>query len=311
MADTPGRRRNDPAGWLMDSIRDAGFEYLIGRYYGVYRAIVIDVSDPEQRGRVRAVVPALNQTEDGDVGPDLWALPVMPGLARGLSAQHGVFWPPDVGDPVWIMFEGGVPEKQVYIGGWLSKGDAGPMSSPDASVKGLGTKSGHTVRLSDADGDVSIRITKGDGSGGVDGTEVVMAHDGSVRIASKGGGSVAISGDGKTISAVSSDGARVDIGGGHAKLSDGAGSGVDAGPDGLRLFGSKVTIDAEVVDINATASLALGKGAVEPAVKGTSFLQKWQAHGHVVASPWGNTVPMSTTPVLVPGSDLSTVVKVG
>ena len=70
------------------------------RFYGKYRGIVFDNSDPMQVGRILAQVPdVLGET------PSSWALPCVP--AAGVQA--GCFIVPPIGSQVWIEFEQGDP----------------------------------------------------------------------------------------------------------------------------------------------------------------------------------------------------------
>ena len=72
--------------------------------FGLYRGLVIDANDPEQRGRLKVGMPAL--------GPDpYWAMPCVPNA----NAAASIAAPPD-GSIVWIMFEGGDPNMPVWIG---------------------------------------------------------------------------------------------------------------------------------------------------------------------------------------------------
>ncbi len=84
-------------------------ERLDHRYYGKYRGYVHDVNDPQNTGRIRAMVPRLlNDTPTG------WALPCAPFA----GPDQGFFAIPDVGAGVWIEFEGGDLSRPIWSGGW-------------------------------------------------------------------------------------------------------------------------------------------------------------------------------------------------
>lgn len=95
---------------------------------GVYRARVATAADPEERMRVRLIVPQVL----GDAQSD-WALPAFP---LGLSQV------PPRGTPVWAMFEGGDPLLPVYFGSWLRSGEPAVLGTdsinldqiPDGSI---------------------------------------------------------------------------------------------------------------------------------------------------------------------------------
>jgi hypothetical protein len=78
-------------------------------YYGKYRGTVINNIDPEQRGRIMALVPdVLGMT------PSSWALPCVPIAGK----QEGVFVIPQIGAGVWIEFEQGDPDYPIWTGGF-------------------------------------------------------------------------------------------------------------------------------------------------------------------------------------------------
>ncbi len=69
--------------------------------YGLYRAVVQDNVDPEQRYRLRVDAPSLGST------PLPWAEACVP---------SGQCCGPSIGDSVWIMFEAGDVNNPVWIG---------------------------------------------------------------------------------------------------------------------------------------------------------------------------------------------------
>lgn len=79
------------------------------RLDAIYRGVVTRTNDPEGLGRIRATVPqALGRLECA------WAWPATPNI-DGIPAL-------DVGDPVWVAFEGGEVEKPVWLGTWPRPG---------------------------------------------------------------------------------------------------------------------------------------------------------------------------------------------
>ncbi len=79
------------------------------KFYGKYRGTVINNIDPEQRGRIQAIVPAVS-----NVAPTSWAMPCVPMAGK----EQGVFMIPQIGSGVWIEFEGGDPDKPIWVGGF-------------------------------------------------------------------------------------------------------------------------------------------------------------------------------------------------
>jgi hypothetical protein len=79
------------------------------RYYGKYRATVINNADPLQEGRIQVMVPAVS-----NVALSSWAMPCVP--IGGLQA--GVFVLPQQLSSVWVEFEQGDPDRPIWVGGF-------------------------------------------------------------------------------------------------------------------------------------------------------------------------------------------------
>lgn len=79
------------------------------KYYGIYRATVVNNIDPEQMGRINVIVPAV-----GGVTPSTWAMPSIPFSGK----QSGAFMVPQIGAGVWVQFEAGDPDYPVWTGGF-------------------------------------------------------------------------------------------------------------------------------------------------------------------------------------------------
>lgn len=77
------------------------------RYYGKYRATVINNVDPLQIGRIQVMVPDVS-----NVIPTGWAMPSVP--VAGI--QTGFFAVPIVGSGVWVEFEQGDPDFPIWTG---------------------------------------------------------------------------------------------------------------------------------------------------------------------------------------------------
>jgi hypothetical protein len=81
----------------------------VQKFYGKYRGTVINNIDPEQIGRIMAIVPAVS-----NVIPTSWAMPCVPFAGKA----EGFFAVPQIGAGVWIEFEGGDPDKPIWVGGF-------------------------------------------------------------------------------------------------------------------------------------------------------------------------------------------------
>lgn len=83
------------------------------RYFGKYRAKVVDIQDPEKRGRIRVMCPkVLGKAKSA------WCLPCVP-VAYDFG---GDFVLPKLGEFVWVEFESGEVDKPIYTGGlWCTE----------------------------------------------------------------------------------------------------------------------------------------------------------------------------------------------
>jgi uncharacterized protein involved in type VI secretion and phage assembly len=79
----------------------------INKFYGKYRATVFNNIDPEQRGRIQAIVPDVS-----GLIPTSWAMPCVPVAGK----QSGVYVVPQIGAGVWIEFEQGDPDYPIWTG---------------------------------------------------------------------------------------------------------------------------------------------------------------------------------------------------
>ncbi len=124
------------------------------RYYGKYQGFVVDIADPQQRGRLRAQVPEIL----GDVVSG-WAEPCFP---YGGGGNFGTFSVPPVtrdGDAyttgVWIEFRGGDPQHPIWVGTFFGAPGGTPEApgddaAPSTDVHVSRTFAGHSVLAVDA-----------------------------------------------------------------------------------------------------------------------------------------------------------------
>ena len=82
---------------MTDPDLDRLMEELESHLFGKYRGKVVDNNDPDKRGSVRVVVPAVMGEKE------LWALPCVPYAGPDV----GFFAIPPVDASVWVEFENG------------------------------------------------------------------------------------------------------------------------------------------------------------------------------------------------------------
>ena len=83
------------------------------KYYGLYQGIVVDIKDPEKRGRIRVKCPDVL----GGSTKSAWCDPLVP-VAYD---NGGDFCIPSLEETVWIQFIAGDANRPVYMGGWWQK----------------------------------------------------------------------------------------------------------------------------------------------------------------------------------------------
>ena len=127
-------------------ITEEGLEGL-GRYYSVYRGIVIDNEDTEKNmNRVKVCIPEVMG------GTFAWALP---------KGQHGSistgfkFLAPKIGDIVFVTFEFGDPTKPLWeYHGWGLQQIPEPLNGPNKM--GLVTPEGNLIVINDDEGTLNL-----------------------------------------------------------------------------------------------------------------------------------------------------------
>ena len=161
---------------------------LGGRWYGVAPALVVDIKDPDNQGRVKVTLP---WSVDGKGARyESWAR-----LATMMGGKNrGSWFVPDVDDEVLVAFEHGDPRRPYVLGGMWNGRDQAPESMDGAGnnyKKVLRSRNGVKVTLDDQDGQEKLiletpggqKITLKDGPGAV---EVVDSNGNSVKLETAG-----------------------------------------------------------------------------------------------------------------------------
>jgi len=116
------------------------------RYYGKYRATVLNNLDPLLQGRIMVQLADIY-----GLFPSTWATPCIPlaGINSGMIAL------PAIGSQVWIDFEAGDPEYPIWSGGFWdpTSGTMPPLAlagaTPATPNIHLQTTTGVSITLSD------------------------------------------------------------------------------------------------------------------------------------------------------------------
>jgi hypothetical protein len=279
---------------IIEMIVGFGLEYF-RVYPGLYRGIVTRNDDPDKRGRIQARVPCVHSD-----APNIWIKPTH----QGAGANRGSFWPPEVGDTVFVSFAQGKPGRpELYIGGWYGNPNGETevptelgYSGDYPDKRGFVTRMGHVLLFNDEEGNESIELiwNKADsGDEAFSDRTKTAARPGS---ASNGGGTAHLKfqSDGsieiQDNNATSAQKITLNAEDGEIVVSDANGNIVTLNSSGAR-------IDSTAIDI--------GGDATEPAMLGDAWKAWAEAHTHGTA--WGPSGPplQPPTPTI-----LSQVVKV-
>jgi len=216
------------------------------RMYGVYPAVVTDIRDPDQQGRVKVSLPWAPDTGGSSYGN--WAR-----LATFMAGNHrGSWFIPDVNDEVLVAFEGGDPARPYVIGSLWNGVDA-PPETMDAEGgnyrKVLRSRNGVTLTLDDTDGAEQLILE-------TPGGQKVTLKDGPGRIVigDSNGNAVQLDPGGITVTSP----ARVIVNAGTVEISAGMVT-VNAG---MSKFSGVVQADTVICNSVISASYSPGAGNI-------------------------------------------------
>lgn len=159
-----------------------------GKFYGVYPAVVVDISDPDGQGRVKVKLPWA--PDSGGSSYEAWAR-----LATMMAGNNrGSWFIPDVDDEVLVVFGAGDTRKPYVVGALWNGTDAAPESMDgggENNIKSIRSRNGVKVTMDDTNGSETLRLetpggqsmTLKDGPGVV---EVVDSNGNSIKLESSG-----------------------------------------------------------------------------------------------------------------------------
>ncbi|MFV0257739.1 MAG: phage baseplate assembly protein V [Acidimicrobiales bacterium] len=116
------------------------------RHFGLYPAVVVDLVDPDDLGRVEVRLPSLGLTGDEDVRA--WATVLSPYA----DDDQGFLALPEVGSQVVVGFEAGDPRRPYMVGAAWNGREAPPATAAAANdIRVLKSRSGSVLRFDDGD----------------------------------------------------------------------------------------------------------------------------------------------------------------
>lgn len=243
------------------------------RYYGKYRAFIVDNQDPETRGRCKLTVPSVL----GETVSD-WALPC---FAYGGGAGFGVIAVPPAGSQVVAEFMEGDISSPLWTGAFWRATDEVPeefTGNTEPTAKVCKTESGHVFVFEDMDGEGKITLQSS--------AQAILEMDanGSLALTDSGGATVTLDASSGEIKIEDANGNSMVMSSSGITCSDASGNEIATSSGGVNIKASAtVTIEG--------ASVALGGSGGEPLIKGTTFLSSFNAHTHVCTAPGAPSGP--------------------
>lgn len=123
-------------------------------YYGVYPALVTDLVDPDNLGRVEVRLPWLGTTGDSDVRA--WATMCSPYA----DSEQGLLVLPEVGSQVVVAFEAGNTRRPYIIGAaWNGQEKLPHPPERSNNIRLMRTRSDSRLEFDDAGGSEKVSLT--------------------------------------------------------------------------------------------------------------------------------------------------------
>jgi len=261
--------------------------YIDEKRFGKYRAIVTDNKDPEKRGRLRFVVPAVLADQESD-----WALPCLP---YGGTSQQGMFMVPEIDAQIWVEFEEGDINRPIWVGTfWQQEEDTPEDAAKDEPTTRLfQTQSGHILQFDDEAGEEQFRLYHPADA------EMIIDKNGSISLTDTSGAVLKMDAENNEIIIEDANGNTMTMNSSGTKVEDSNGNIIEMAAAGITAEAPKIIVKGGQVH--------LGDEGGEPVIKGQSFLSMFATHIHTVAPVVGGP----TSPPIPQGemSTLSTTVK--
>jgi uncharacterized protein involved in type VI secretion and phage assembly len=217
-----------------------------GRLYGLYSALVSDIKDPDNQGRVKVTLPWAPDTGSGQY--EAWA---RLGTLMG-GNNRGSWFVPDVNDEVLVGFEAGDPRRPFVIGALWNGSDSPPETMDGAGnnyKKVVRSRNGVKLTLDDHDGQEALIVETPGGQ-----KLTLKDGPGTVTIEDSNGNSVKLESAGITVTTS----AKATVNASQVSVSAGLVS-VDAG---MSKFSGVVQADTVIANSVISASYTPGAGNI-------------------------------------------------
>lgn len=242
------------------------------RYYGKYRAFVVDNVDPDKLGRCKLTIPSvLGETES------VWAMPCLP---YGGAAEIGFIAVPPIGAQVLAEFLEGDASTPMWTGAFWQPATAPPAeftANPEPTAKVMKTESGHFLTFEDKEGEEAITLRSSAGA------VIEMNPGGSIELTDSGGAHVFIDAEAGLILIEDSNGNSIELASAGITCTDASGNEIKTSSSGIDVKGATINIEGQ--------SVTVGGPGGEPLVKGQTFMAMFNAHVHTTTAPGAPTSP--------------------
>ncbi len=215
-------------------------------WYGVFPALVSNIKDPANQGRVKVKLPWSPDTNSDNY--EAWAR-----LTTFMAGNNrGSWFIPDVNDEVLVAFAAGNPARPYVIGALWNGVDAPPETmdgSGENNLKVLRSRNGIKVSLDDTSGQETLKLETPSG-------QEVTLKDGpsTIEIIDSNGNSVTLESSGITVNTA----AKVTVNASTVEVSAGMVT-VNAG---MSKFSGVVQADTVITNSVVSASYTPGAGNI-------------------------------------------------
>jgi len=255
------------------------------RYYGVAEAIVVDVMDPEDEGRIKVKYPWFDDRTVTE-----WV------RVRQLYAGngYGTFFIPEVDDEVLVAFIHGDMRLPIILGGLYNGMDKPPSHRSEAKdEKLIRTKAGHRILLNDSKDKHQLELRTAGGH-----VADLSDEKKKISVTTTGGHLAEMNDADKKVTVKTSGGHQVEMDDQRKKITIKTSGGqrieMNAAAGSITIEGASVTLDSQSISLGGVA-------AIEPLVLGNLFMAMFNAHTHITTLPTlptGPPVPLMTPAVL-------------
>ena len=239
------------------------------KYWGKYRGSVTDTDDPDNRGRIKVLVPSVFGDNESQ-----WAEPAFP---YGGGKGFGWVAVPPVDSAVLVEFIEGDASAPVWTAAFWRVADEVAEDHTGQETKVFRTESGHRLVFDDTDGSETITLHSS--------ADAVIELDsqGSIALTGSDGAHVTVDASSGEIVIEDANGNSITLSSSGIAWADAAGNTIETTAGGIQVKGSTINIEGQ--------SVSVGGPGGEPLIKGQSFMAIFNSHTHNCTAPGAPSGP--------------------